>query len=54
MTGVMTAARRETGLQILPDLATIREAQKFLGKYFAATRPVAAPFLSAAAGEMSI
>jgi threonine dehydratase len=34
---------------IEPKLATIREAQKFLGKYFAATRLIAAPFLSGAA-----
>jgi threonine dehydratase len=34
-----------------PKLATVREAQKFLGKYFAATRLVAAPFLSAATGR---
>jgi threonine dehydratase len=39
------------GLQIVPGLATIREAQKFLGKYFAATRLVAAPFLSGATGR---
>jgi threonine dehydratase len=36
---------------IEPKLATIREAQKFLGKYFAPTRLIAAPFLSAAAGS---
>jgi len=38
-------------LQIVPSMATIREAQKFLGKYFAPTRLIAAPFLSAAAGR---
>ena len=38
-------------MQIVPSMATIREAQKFLGKYFAPTRLIAAPFLSAAAGR---
>lgn len=33
-------------VQIQPRLATIREAQKFLAKYFAPTRLIAAPFLS--------
>jgi threonine dehydratase len=41
----------EAGLQIVAGLATIREAQKFLGKYFARTRLIGAPFLSAAAGR---
>ena len=36
---------------IEPKLATIREAQKFLGKYFARTRLIAAPYLSLAAGR---
>jgi threonine dehydratase len=36
---------------IEPKLATIREAQKFLGKYFVVTRLIAAPFLSEAAGR---
>jgi len=31
--------------QIQPSLSTIREAQKFLAKYFAPTRLIAAPFL---------
>ena len=35
----------EAGLPIVPSIATIREAQKFLAKYFAPTRLVAAPFL---------
>ena len=34
------------GVQIQPSLATIREAQKFLAKYFTRTRLIAAPFLS--------
>ena len=33
-------------VQIQPSLATIREAQKFLAKYFAPTRLIASPFLS--------
>jgi threonine dehydratase len=33
-------------MQIQPSIATIREAQKFLAKYFAPTRLTAAPFLS--------
>jgi threonine dehydratase len=41
----------EARLQIVPSMATIREAQKFLGKYFAPTRLIAAPFLGAAAGR---
>src|SRR5437667_7734393 len=32
--------------QIVPDIFTIREAQKFLAKYFAPTRLIFAPFLS--------
>ena len=36
----------QAGVQIQPSLATIREAQKFLAKYFAETRLIAAPFLS--------
>ena len=41
----------EAGLQVLPAIATIREAQKYLAKYFAPTRLVAAPFLRAASGR---
>src|SRR5579864_5216996 len=37
--------------QIQPSLSTIREAQKFLAKYFAPTRLVAAPFLSRRTGK---
>lgn len=39
------------GAQIQPSLATIREAQRFLAKYFAPTRLVAAPFLSQRTGK---
>src|SRR5215468_6441196 len=38
-------------MQIQPNLSTIREAQRFLGKYFAPTRLIAAPFLSGCAGR---
>jgi len=38
-------------LPIVPSIATIREAQKFLAKYFAPTRLVAAPFLGRMAGR---
>lgn len=39
------------GAQVQPSLATIREAQEFLAKYFAPTRLVAAPFLSQRTGK---
>ena len=38
-------------MPIVPSIATIREAQKFLAKYFAPTRLVAAPFLGRMAGR---
>ncbi|HKW62162.1 MAG TPA: threonine/serine dehydratase [Candidatus Acidoferrum sp.] len=43
----------ETGAkaQIQPGISKIREAQKFLAKYFAPTRLVAAPFLSKRTGK---
>jgi threonine dehydratase len=47
----MSAAAGEASLQIVPNISTIREAQKFLGKYFARTQLIAAPFLSAAVGK---
>jgi len=37
--------------QIVPSISAIREAQKFLGRYFAPTRLIAAPFLSQNAGR---
>jgi threonine dehydratase len=37
--------------QIVPSISTIREAQKFLVKYFAPTRLIVAPFLSQKAGK---
>ena len=47
----MSSSAGEAGLQISPGISTIREAQKYLAKYFAPTRLVAAPYLSAAAGK---
>ena len=42
---------QKAGLSIVPSIATIREAQKFLAKYFARTRLIAAPFLSRKTGK---
>jgi threonine dehydratase len=47
----MSSSAREAGLGIVPSIVTIREAQRFLAKYFAPTRLVAAPYLSAATGR---
>jgi threonine dehydratase len=47
----MSSSAREAGQQITPTISTIREAQEFLAKYFAPTRLIAAPHLSAAAGK---
>ena len=47
----MNSSAGEAGLQIVPTLSTIREVQKFLAKYFAPTRLVAAPFLSQTTGR---
>ncbi len=47
----MNSSAGEAGLEIVPRMSTIREAQKFLAKYFAPTRLVAAPHLSAAADK---
>jgi threonine dehydratase len=47
----MNSSAGEAGPQIIPSIATIREAQKFLAKYFAPTRMIAAPFLSQATGK---
>jgi threonine dehydratase len=38
-------------LPIVPSIATVREAQRFLAKYFAPTRLVAAPFLGRMTGK---
>src|SRR5438309_10789615 len=37
--------------QIVPGVSTIREAQRFLAKYFAPTRLIFAPFLTQTAGK---
>jgi threonine dehydratase len=47
----MNPSTRQAGLQMVPGISTIREAQKFLAKYFAPTRLVAAPFLSQRTGK---
>jgi threonine dehydratase len=47
----MNSSGSEPRLQIVPGISTIREAQKFLAKYFAPTRLVAAPFLSQKTGK---
>ena len=38
-------------MPIVPDISTIREAQKFLGKYFAPTRLISASFLGQTTGK---
>src|SRR5882762_659208 len=47
----MNSSTGEAGLQIVPGISTIREAQEFLAKYFAPTRLMAAPFLSQRTGK---
>jgi threonine dehydratase len=47
----MNSSTREARPQIVPSISTIRAAQKFLAKYFAPTRLIAAPFLSQKAGK---
>jgi threonine dehydratase len=47
----MNSSAGEARLEIVPSISTIREAQRFLAKYFAPTRLVEAPFLSHAAGK---
>ena len=49
--GGMNSSVREAGLQIVPSISTIRKAQRFLAKYFAPTRLIAAPFLSQTTGR---
>src|SRR6266436_5467849 len=49
--GRMNSSAGEAGLQIVPGISTIREAQEFLAKYFAPTRLIAAPFLSQRTGK---
>ena len=47
----MNISASEARPQIVPSISTIRQAQKFLAKYFAPTRLIAAPFLSQATGK---
>jgi threonine dehydratase len=47
----MNTSARGAGLQIVPSISTIREAQSFLAKYFAPTRLIGAPFLGQATGK---
>jgi len=47
----MNTSASEARLQIVPSISTIREAQRFLAKYFAPTRLIHAPFLSQATGK---
>jgi threonine dehydratase len=47
----MNGAVGGAGVQIQPSLSTIREAQKYLAKYFARTRLIGAPFLSLSTGK---
>jgi threonine dehydratase len=47
----MNGAVGGAGVQIQPSLSTIREAQKYLAKYFAPTRLIGAPFLSRSTGK---
>jgi threonine dehydratase len=42
---------QETGLSIVPNISTIREAQRFLAKYFARTRLIPAAFLGQKTGK---
>jgi threonine dehydratase len=46
----MNSSTGEARPQIVPSIATIRAAQKFLAQYFAPTRLIAAPFLSRKTG----
>src|SRR5258708_1498648 len=48
----MNSSASEAGLQIVPSISTIREARKFLARYFAPTRLIPAPFLSQTAGQL--
>jgi threonine dehydratase len=47
----MNTSARGAGLQIVPSISTIREAQSFLAKHFAPTRLIGAPFLGQATGK---
>jgi threonine dehydratase len=47
----MNSSASEARLQIVPSISTIREARKFLARYFAPTRLIPAPFLKQATGR---
>jgi threonine dehydratase len=47
----MSSTAGEAGLQIFPEVSTIREAQRYLAQFFAPTRLIAAPFLSQTSGK---
>lgn len=47
----MNSSASGARLQIVPSISTIREAQRFLAKYFAPTRLIPAPFLSRTTGK---
>jgi len=47
----MNPSAGQASPQIIPHISAIREAQRFLAKYFAPTRLIAAPFLSKIAGK---
>jgi len=47
----MNSSASEAGLLIVPSLSTIREAQRFLAKYFGTTRLIGAPFLGQTTGK---
>src|SRR5467141_1101224 len=49
--GWMNSSAGQPSPHIIPNISTIREAQRFLAKYFAPTRLIAAPFLSQTTGR---
>src|SRR5467141_3860906 len=49
--GWMNSSAGQASPHIIPNISTIREAQRFLAKYFAPTRLIAAPFLSQTTGR---
>src|SRR5436309_7517851 len=49
--GWMNSWAGQASPHIIPNIITIREAQRFLAKYFAPTRLIAAPFLSQVTGN---
>src|SRR5260370_37993096 len=49
--GWMNSSAGQASPHIIPNIFTIREAQRFLARYFAPTRLIAAPFLSQTTGR---